>query len=109
MISIQNAFHQTQIWSSFFFTALHLGMMSGRKHGHQPPLMEETSPYVGQKSGYLRTWEIMFEFSPYHMILVLLVFIIMLQILAKTSFTVWWDQGMLIVPKFPLQYPWLNI
>jgi hypothetical protein len=66
--------------------ALHLGMMSGRRHGHQPPLMEETNPYVGQKSGYLRIWEIMFEFSLYHMILILWVFIIMLQILAKTSF-----------------------
>jgi hypothetical protein len=68
--------------------ALHLGMMSGRRHGHQPPLMEETNPYVGQKSGYLRTWEIMFEFSLYHMILILWEFIIMLQISAKTSFIV---------------------
>jgi hypothetical protein len=69
--------------------ALHLGMTSGRRHEHQPPLMEETSPYVGQKSGYMRTWEIMFKFSLYDMIIILWVFIIMLQILAKTSFIVW--------------------
>jgi hypothetical protein len=31
------------------------------------------------------------------------------QISAKTSFIVWWHQGMSTIPKFPLQYPRLNI
>jgi hypothetical protein len=69
--------------------ALHLGMMNGRKHGHQLPPIEEKNPYVGQKSGYLKTWEKVFELSFYHMILILWVLIIMLQISAKTSFIVW--------------------
>jgi hypothetical protein len=72
-----------------FFMPLHVGMMSGRRHGHQLPPIEEKNPYIGQKSGYLKTWEKMFEFLLYHMILILWVFIIMLQISTKPSFIVW--------------------
>jgi hypothetical protein len=44
MISIQNALQQTQVWSSFFPMALLLGMMNGRKHGHQHPPIKKQEP-----------------------------------------------------------------
>jgi hypothetical protein len=74
----------------FFMGLLVAQMMNGKKHGQHAPTTIEKSAYVGQKSGYLKTWTTMFEFYHCPMILTLWqVFKMMWLKLAKTSFQVW--------------------
>ncbi len=86
------AFWSIQIWSSFFFMALLLGIklgLRGKKHGHQAPPMEKKI-YFGRKSGYLMTWETMSKSYLCHTIPIFLKFMMMWQKLAWTFFKVWW-------------------
>jgi len=82
------AFYDIRIWSSYFFMALFQGIklnLRGKKHGHQPPLMEK-KVYFGQKSGYLMTSETMSKSFLCHIIM----FMMMWQKLAGTFLKVWW-------------------